>query len=224
MAILKYKSSSGEIKDLKTVKIKGYSSLDDKYLVSCTNCVIYGNSQKRDLIQKGQHIYVIANQLGDKKFNYMQNQLKEIVSYNTVYDFYVHTDTFLEAIFSDTEVEKQDIVAWQGYELVPDSRDINNYLIIRVLEDETPQSYGMLIARTVDIPDEDMIIENAGSGTGITKNEQTLSERNIDVTYWSRMPAAAWQNHYHIKSRPFIRTLKNDEEIITYGKCMEIQL
>lgn len=224
MAILKYKSSSGEIKDLKTVKIKGYSSLDDKYLVSCTNCVIYGNSQKRDLIQKGQHIYIIANQLGDKKFNYMQNQLKEIVSYDNVYNFYLKTDTFLEAVFSDTDIEKQNILAWQGYELLPDSLTINNYLRIKVLDDETPQNFGMLIAKTVDVLDEDMLIENVGSSTGIAKGEQVFSERDADFTYWSKFKEAVWQNHYHLKLRPYIKTLKNNEEIITYGKCMEIQL
>lgn len=46
----------------------------------------------------------------------------------------------------------------------------------------------MLILRTVDIPDEDMIIENSASGTVIAIGEQTLFERDIFLIYWSKMP------------------------------------
>lgn len=224
MATLKYKSSSGEVKSLNTVKIKGYSNLDNKKLINCTNCIIYGNAQKRGLAQTGQHIYIIANQLDGKKFNYIQNQLEEIVSYDNIYNFYAKADTFLEAIFSDTEIEKQNVLAWEGYELVSESLTINNFLRIKILDDETPQNFGMLIAKTVDIPDEDMIIDNAGSGTGIAKSEQVFSERDTDFTYWAKFPAAAWENHFRIKARPYIKTTKNNEEIITYGRCMKIQL
>lgn len=228
MAIIKYKDSTGVVKTLPSVKVNLLDGLEGKALISTENATLSSsedstvNGKTRALVKEGTFVWVNANELNGKIFNYMKNQRGEIVSYNMNYNIPLKTDEAIIPVYSDSEVEPKSLTVFtgNGYEVIRDLRTVRFFVYCDILEEYNKKDWGLLVTPK-DLNDDEIIV----GGDVVNKSIGILlSEKKAAIHFDARFSNTAFDTHYKLKARAYSIIEKDGVEEIVYSDVISVQL
>lgn len=228
MAILKYKSSSGEIKTLSNVTVNLSNNLEESVLINGENITLSSKSnpiidgEDRVLVTKDIPVQFNTIDISNKVYNYMLNSQGEIVSYRSYYTIPAYSDEFIKAIYSDSQIEAKSLINWigKGYGLDKDNGTVYFYISCDILDEEEKLDWHLLLS-TKDLPDEEMIPETAGIGN--FSIDYAPTNKYTSVRYSLKYPAL-FNRHVTLKVRAYATVEKEGVENKIYTKVVTIQL
>lgn len=226
MAVVKYRDSTGVVRTLPSMKVNLLDGLEGKSLITTENATLRSNydsninGKTRALVDKDLSVWVDANELNGKIFNYMKNQRGEIVSYSKNYSTVMKTDEAIIPVYSDMEVEPKSLIFFNGngYEVFRDSVTIRFFISCNILENKS--GWGLLLTPN-DLNDGEIIV----GGNVTNKSIGTLlTTKKAAIHYDARFPAKFFDNHYKVKARAYSIIEKDGIEEIVYSDVISVQL
>lgn len=226
MAVMKYRDRNGNIVSLKNVKVKKEENFENQLLISTENAILkFPNipdldGKTRAFVNFGTLVNVDAVDLEGKVFNYMVNQNGEIVTYDKKYPTHLYTDEIIIPRYSDVEVEKTSIVAFngKGYTVKRDESMILFYSLREILKSDNVSEWGLLLSTS--LPEEEILVD--ANLTKLPYSEQSASK--VQYTFTGTFNPLIFSNHMTVKARAYAILEKDGVQEVIYSNVITVQL